>query len=190
MCSLSLLRESNLIREGAVVKEAIEAFRLQLVVPAQREVFDCWLECRQDGLLPKRQSFNPCSIPALLPSISIIDVLPDDRFKVRLAGTRLRDVFDREITGLSVAELERLSNPGYWQRACSAVVSSRMPVHGAIRSPRVTKDHLVQFWMRMPFVNEDGRISQLLGFDVCIPSLDIDFDLADCDQGSPDLMAI
>ena len=172
------------------MKEAIEAFRLQLVVPSQREIFDFWLSCREAGSLPKRKSFTPSAIPSLLPSISLIDILPDDRFRVRLAGTRLRDVFDREITGLSVAELERLSNPGYWQRACSAVVSSRMPVHGAIRSPRVTKDHLVQFWMRLPFVDDENRISQLLGFDVCMPSLDIDFEIEDCDQGLADLMAI
>lgn len=167
-----------------------EAFRAQLVVPAQCELFDYWLSCSADGEIPHRSVFTPIAIPQLLPYVSLIDVAENGRFQVRLAGTQLRDIFDREVTGLPVSELERMSCAGYWQRACSSVVETRLPMQGAIKSPRITKDHLVQFWLRMPFAANDGSIRQLLGFDICIPAADLQIDLLQCDQGEPDSLAV
>lgn len=173
-----------------IVGGDFEAFRAQLVVPAQCELFDYWLTCSIDGAIPRRQVFTPVAIPQLLPHISLIDVEPAGRFRIRLAGTLLRDIFDREITGLQVSELERISSAGYWQRACSSVVETGSPMQGAIKSPRVTKDHLVQFWLRLPFAALDGSIRQVLGFDVCIPAADLQIDLSRCDQGEPDALAV
>lgn len=167
-----------------------EAFRAQLVVPAQCDLFDYWHSCSVDGAIPRRDAFTPVAIPQLLPNISLIDVEPAGRFLIRLAGTQLREVFDREVTGLHVSELERMSSAGYWQRACSSVVETGLPMQGAIKSPRVTKDHLVQFWLRLPFAADDGSIRQLLGFDVCIPAADLQIDLSQCDQGETDCMAV
>lgn len=166
-----------------------EAFRAQLVVPAQRELFDYWVSCSADGGIPDRKVFTPVAIPQLLPYVSLIDVDDSGRFHVRLAGTQLRDIFDREVTGLAVSELERMSSAGYWQRACSSVVETRLPMQGAIKSPRITKDHLVQFWLRMPFAADDGSIRQLLGFDICIPAAELQIDLSQCDQGEPEDLA-
>ncbi|MEM7633077.1 MAG: PAS domain-containing protein [Pseudomonadota bacterium] len=166
------------------------AFRAQLVLPAQCELFDYWLSCSIDGAIPQRQRFTPVAVPHLLPNVSLIDVDRAGRFRVRLAGTQLRDVFDREITGLQVSDLERMSSAGYWQRACSSVVETGLPMQGAIKSPRITKDHLVQFWLRLPFAAGDGSIGQLLGFDACIPAADLQIDLSQCDQGEPDALAV
>jgi hypothetical protein len=168
----------------------LNEFRAQLLVPAQRALFDYWSSCSVNGQVPRRAAFSPSAIPQLLPYVSLIDVEEQDIFRIRLAGTQLRDVFDGEITGLAVGDLERISNAGYWHRACLSVVETLLPTQGAIKSPRVTKDHLVQFWLRLPFLSPDGGVKQLLGFDICIPSAELMFDLPDCDQGEPDLIAI
>jgi hypothetical protein len=168
----------------------IEGFRAQLVVPEQQQLFDYWLACCDGALYPRRQSISPVRMPLLLPYVSLIDVEPDGGFRIRLAGTSLRDVFDREITGLTVGELERMSNAGYWHRACACAVESGRPVHGAIKSPRTTKDHLVQFWMRLPLTTTGDAIDQLLGFDICIPAGEVTVDLADCDDGESSRMAV
>ena len=168
----------------------LEGFRAQLVVPQQQQLFDYWVACCKGGTLAPRQSICPADIPQLLPFISLIDHEADGGFRIRLAGTQLREVFDREITGLPVADLERMSNAGYWQRACACVLETGFPAHGAIRSPRTTKDHLVQFWMRLPLTLNGGRIDQLLGFDICIPSGEVALDLATCDEGRADLLAV
>ena len=178
------------MRTELIVVGDFNAFRAQLVLPAQCELFDYWLSCGIVGAIPHRQVFTPVAIPQLLPHVSLIDVQQSGRFRVRLAGTQLRDVFDREITGLQVSELERMSSAGYWQRACSSVVETGLPMQGAIKSPRITKDHLVQFWLRLPFAAPDGSIRQVLGFDACIPAADLQIDLSQCDQGEPDSLAV
>jgi len=188
--SSQLQGHAKVSRAGLIVIDDFEAFRAQLVVPAQRELFDYWVSCSADGEIPQRSVFTPVAVPQLLPYISLIDVEVTGRFRVRLAGTQLRDIFDREVTGLLVSELERMSSAGYWQRACSSVVETRLPMQGAIKSPRITKDHLVQFWLRMPFSANDGSIRQLLGFDICIPAADLQIDLSKCDQGEPDSLAV
>jgi len=167
-----------------------DAFRMQLLVPSQRCVFDYWLSCRQDAIAPSRSAFSPSAIPQYLPYVSLIDVEETHGFRMRLAGTQLREIFGREVTGFAVSDLERMSNARYWSRACETVVETVAPAQGAIKSPRVTKDHLVQFWLRMPFIADDGQVRQLLGFDICIPSAELKFDLPQCDQGESDLIAI
>ena len=48
------------------------AFRAQLVVPEQRQLYDYWLSRTDQGLLPTRADINPADIPRLLPFISLI----------------------------------------------------------------------------------------------------------------------
>ena len=165
-------------------------FREQLVIPQQQQLFDYWLSCCGTKSLPERRAISPAAIPQLLPYVSLIDLDRTCGFRIRLAGTQLRDVFDREVTGLAVGDLERMSNPGYWHRACACAVEAGMPVHGAIKSPRVTKDHLVQFWMRLPLTVSGGGVEQLLGFDICVPAGEVAADLADCDHGEASLLAV
>ncbi len=77
----------------------IRAFRAQLSLPAQVELFDYWMSLSKSGNLPAREDFSPADIPALLPNICLLDVRPaPEHFRVRLAGTALRDVYGREIT--------------------------------------------------------------------------------------------
>ena len=52
--------------------------------------------------MPDRADISPAHFPLrLLPQVSLIDAkLGSGKLKVRLAGTRLREIYDREITGL------------------------------------------------------------------------------------------
>jgi hypothetical protein len=76
------------------------AFRAQLVVPEQRQLYDYWVEKAQDRPMPERRDISPAHIPRLLPFISLIEVGGGDRRANPPGGTRLRDIYDREITGL------------------------------------------------------------------------------------------
>jgi hypothetical protein len=168
----------------------LAGFRAQLVVSQQQQLFDYWLACCDGQPFARRQSIRPSDIPQLLPYVSLIEADRSCGFRIRLAGTLLGEVFDREITGLPVSELERMSSAGYWHRACACVLETGLPAQGAIRSPRTTKDHLVQFWMRLPLSVSGDGIDQILGFDICIPSGEVLVDLADCDEGQADLLAV
>ncbi len=150
------------------------AFRAQLVVPEQRQLYDYWLSRGEGGDMPTRADINPADIPRLLPFISLIDV--GDRLetsKVRLAGTRLRDVFDREITGLRIEDLDLGPKRDYWMTAYRHTALDGKPTQGIVRGPRVNKEHLVQYWIRLPLGGSDGTgIRMILGLDYFLSGLE------------------
>ena len=151
------------------------AFRTQLVVPEQRQLYDYWLSRTEGGGLPARADINPAHIPRLLPFISLIDVNDAlDQSRVRLAGTRLRDVYDREITGLRIEELDLGPKRDYWMAAYRHTAVDGKPTQGIVRGPRVNKEHLVQYWIRLPLAAGNGGkgISMVLCLDYFISGLE------------------
>ena len=65
-----------------------------------RQIVEYWVAIRPPDGLPGRQHFDPLDVPGLLPNIRLLDVVGDQpRFRIRLMGTRLRDVFGAEQTG-------------------------------------------------------------------------------------------
>jgi hypothetical protein len=151
------------------------AFRAQLVVPEQRQLYDYWLGCAAGKEMPARKDINPVEFPRLLPFISLIDVEhATRRFRVRLAGTRLRDIYEREITGSYLDELEWGVLADYWQSAYCRVVDASKPAQGMVRGPRESKDHLVQFWLRLPLSDDPDQVNMILCYDAFVASADAD----------------
>ena len=150
------------------------AFRAQLVVPEQRQLYDYWIACGGTKDMPVRSDINPADIPRLLPYLSLIDVDDElDRSKVRLAGTRLRDVYDREVTGLSLGDIDFGQKRDYWMAAYRRAAIDGKPSQGIVRGPRVNKEHLVQYWIRLPLADASGkRVSMVLCLDYCLSAVD------------------
>jgi hypothetical protein len=165
-----------LIREGAALNTGSVniAFRAQLVVPEQRQLYDYWLSRSNGGSLPSRADINPSHIPRLLPFITLIDIADDlETSRIRLAGTRLRDVYDREITGLRIEDLDLGQKRDYWMAAYRHTALEGKPTQGIVRGPRVNKEHLVQYWIRLPLTRGDGPgIGMVLGLDYFISGLE------------------
>lgn len=156
------------------------AFRAQLVVPEQRQLYDYWLSCGGNRPMPGRSDINPAHIPRLLPFVSLIEVADDvERSRVRLAGTRLRDVFDREITGLTISDLDLGPKRDYWLAAYRHTVFDGKPTQGIVRGPRVNKEHLVQYWLRLPLASASGGgVNMVLGLDYFLSGPEHDEQLA------------
>lgn len=149
---------------------AFVAFRAQLVIPEQRQLFDYWLDKCSEAGPPGRRDISPVDIPRLLPHVSLIDVLSDaGGFRYRLAGSRLREIFDREVTGTLVPATAEDGKPGYWFKALERVVRSSRPVNGALRGVRQASEHLVQFWLRLPLSCHGDGVDMILAHDVCVP---------------------
>ena len=146
------------------------AFRAQLVIREQRELFDYWRACAKGISMPSRASISPASIPALLPGISILDAgSRPDEIIYRLAGTRLRDIFGREVTGKSVFDLEFGEKRNYWLAVYRRVIDERVPMQGAIKGPVADRDHVVLFWMRLPLSDDGVAVNKILCHDVTLP---------------------
>jgi hypothetical protein len=143
------------------------AFRAQLVVPEQRQLYDYWLERASGRAMPERGDIHPAHFPRLLPSISLIEIDADNgACRVRLAGSRLRDVYDREITGMSLGDLDLGDKRDYWMAAYRRTIDEGKPTQGVVRGPRVNKEHLIQYWLKLPLARKGmAGVAMLLCFD-------------------------
>ena len=153
-------------------REDFSAFRAQLVVPEHRQLFDYWLECCSGQEMPCRSDINPCKVPRLLPGISLISVAEDLMSStIRLAGTRLREIHDREITGQTMGELDWGNKRDYWMAAYRRTAEQGVPTQGVLKGPRVHKEHLVQYWLRLPLSSKRcGPAEMILGHDYFAPA--------------------
>jgi hypothetical protein len=85
--------------------------------------------------------------------------------RIRLAGTRLREIYDREITGLSIEDLDWGDKHDYWIAAYRRTIEEGKPTQGVVRGPRTHKEHLVQYWLKLPLAAENGEVCMLLCYD-------------------------
>jgi hypothetical protein len=146
------------------------AFRAQLVTQGQRTLFDYWLQSAASRRMPARSDLDPLSVPKLLPNIGLIEVtdgLGDARF--RLAGTRLHDVYGKEITGKRIDQVFSGACADYWRRIHGRVVENGLPLQGVVRGPAEGRDHVVLFWLRLPLSEDGGRVDRILCHDVAAP---------------------
>ena len=149
------------------------SFRAQLVLPEQRHFFDYWLKCANGRAMPDRSDISPCDIPRHLPLISLIEIQTDPlNFRFRLAGTQLREIYDKEVTNCNLSDFSQSQNRDYWLSAYERIAHTGRPAQGILRGPEESRDHLVQFWLRLPLaINGDGP-RLILGLDKCIPVSD------------------
>jgi hypothetical protein len=146
------------------------AFRAQLVIVEQRQLFEYWLDRAAGAAMPARRDIRPADIPHLLPNISLIEIHSEPRrLRFRLAGTRVRDIYDREVTGLFLEDIDLGDQAGYWHTAYARVADTGRPAQGIVRSLRASKDHVVHFWLRLPLATDGPDAAMILGYDVSVP---------------------
>ncbi len=151
-----------------------QAFRAQLVVPEQCQLFDYWLELAGQNALPSRADFSPQRLPRLLPGISLVDVADDiSQSRIRLAGTRLREIYEREVTGLMVSEVPPANKRDYWLAAYHRAVREALPTQGVVRGPMVNKEHVVQYWMKLPLRTTSDKVGMVLCYDHFVPASEL-----------------
>jgi hypothetical protein len=145
------------------------AFRAQLVVPEQRQLYDFWMTKAAGRDMPSRAEIRPTEIPRILPGISLIDVAPNiGHSLVRLAGTRLREIHDREITGLQIEDLDWGDKRDYWMAAYHRTIVEKRPTQGIVKGPRLHKEHVVQYWLKLPLSNDGNTVNMVLCYDYFI----------------------
>lgn len=162
------------------------AFRAQLVIPEQRQLYDYWAQRCGELAMPGRSAISPVDFPRLLPHVSLISIVTGPRrFRYRLAGTGLREIYDREVTGLFLDDIDWEGNADYWRAAHDKVADTGRPAQGVIRGLRAVKNHLVHFWLRLPLQLADSRPGLILCHDTCIPVSDLNDGLGAAFSGAP-----
>jgi hypothetical protein len=146
------------------------AFRAQLAIEGQRDLFDYWLHSAGKRLIPARADLDPLKVPRLLPYLGLIDLREGfDRGLFRLAGTRLRDIYGKEITGKRLGEVFSGTCEDYWRRIHDRVATEGLPAHGVVRGPAEGRDHVLLFWLRLPLSDDGLRVDRILCHDTTGP---------------------
>ena len=151
-----------------------KAFRAQLVVPEQRQLYDYWVAKAGSSRMPSRADIVPGEIPRMLSGISLVEVRDTaiGNSRVRLAGTRLREIYDREITGLTLDDLDWGDKRSYWLAAFERTISEGLPTQGVVKGPRLHKEHMVQYWLRLPLRYLGAGVGMVLCFDYFMSAAD------------------
>ena len=116
ICALSLAtapRRHNIEAAGADDRRVCQSQEGEIGVQreihseALRELHAYWQEIAKGDGLPSLKDVDPVEIPHLLKGIYLIDVTePTADFRVRLMGTHIVDVFDKDYTGQAVADFD------------------------------------------------------------------------------------
>lgn len=82
-------------------------FRASIADPGMTGMYDVWDRLRRQlGRLPLRQEIGPLELPSeVLPAMLILEREPSGRFRCRLAGTMIREIYKFEATGWYLDEI-------------------------------------------------------------------------------------
>lgn len=139
-------------------------------IRAHEELFAYWNSLRADVPVPPRRRIDPRGMLRLLPTVSLIDVLPGDEpdYRMRLAGTGLYNVYGREITGRRLAEIYSAAAADYWREELGRVVRDRRPGVGVHNLAWRGVSHLSIIWIRLPLSTNGGEVDMILGYDAVV----------------------
>jgi len=144
------------------------AFRAQLVIPEERHLFDYWRGKCAGRPMPARTDIRPADIPRLLPCVSLIDVLASaGRLRVRLAGTQLREIYGRDVTGSYVEDIDVSTRAAYWSTAYHRLRQG-LPAQGILPVHHPGGDFMTRFWIRLPLSDDGSSVNMILGYDAYV----------------------
>ncbi|WP_337185855.1 PAS domain-containing protein [Phenylobacterium sp.] len=137
-------------------------------IRAHEELFAYWNALRADAAAPPRRRLDPRRIKRLLPTVSLIDVLPGGDYRMRLAGTALYNVYGGEITGRRLGEIYNTVAADYWRTELGRVVRDRRPGAGIHNLAWKGASHLSLIWLRLPLASQDDEVDMILGYDAVV----------------------
>ncbi len=131
----------------------------------QQKVLEAWRK-RLCG-----RSFITCGeidIPAINRELAYISVLSceDGRFRFRLAGTGLHQVFGGEARGKAADDIEACRGGLMWGELATRALLRAIPVSGAER----LMDGSIHFWLRLPMSSDGSEVDMVLCHDRYLPA--------------------
>lgn len=154
-------------------KARVGTFARQLALPAQRQLFDYWINLCTDESWPLREELRPSEIKPLLPHLSLMEVKPlPEGVEVRLAGSALWDIYGGELTGSTLVRGCWGQHLDYWRDIYAMLAEAHVPMNGHLRNVNGS-EHAALFWLRLPLQSRDGG-PWLLGLDITVSISQLD----------------
>lgn len=137
--------------------------------PIAGEFLAAWSLLPKRDYVPDRHSFDPMTIPRILPAITILQRLADDEWRFRVVGTEIERRWGRRLTGINyieivapvVAAIMRHEFGEIVQRPCGSWSTRR--VEFASGRPAIVET------LRLPLRAKDGSVSLILSCSCELP---------------------
>ncbi len=128
-----------------------------------RELHDYWLTKHRDGRLPRRGDIDPLEVPRLLKNLALLEVVGDAAdFVFVLAGSRIEEVYDRSLKGVTLGNLREVFEETRSAGDYVAAVRSGEPQY----QQASLKEHGMEHWacrrLILPLSSDGERVDCLL----------------------------
>jgi len=134
------------------------------VRPESRLFFDAWRTWRGERLLPVRSQIDLGAIRALLPNVTMIERTAGDDYVIRLAGTGIRALAGRELTGRPYRDT---TDPAQWpmrERRANTMLSQPCGAHTVFRATAADGMAYALEIVTLPLAGEQDRARFLLSY--------------------------
>jgi hypothetical protein len=121
-----------------------------------------WRKRRGDRPMPARRDFDPAEVPSLLPHLQLIDIVAG-RFRYRLVGTELVQMFGRDYTGEFADELFHGPRSQMICEVYSAVCEARQPMFLRNRYLTTKNLDLIANRLYLPLSEDACQVNMILG---------------------------
>lgn len=126
-----------------------------------RLMFKLWQAKAVGGTLPSREDFDPRDLVSTLPTVMLVDVEHEPLdFTVRLIGTDITHMMDRDPTGMRVIELR--GGQGLFQRFEAATRRCSPYMVQDIPTPFPTEQYPTYSVLVLPLANKEGQVNMLI----------------------------
>lgn len=134
------------------------------------KLYAYWRMKRGRRSMPARRDIDPLDVRELMGNMTLIDVRQEPvEFRFRLAGTRIVDLFGKELTGRNVDEARFLGKRPPFERQCGAVLESKEPSFIIILLG-VEHRRMVYRQLLLPLSSDGESIDVMLGGAVFAPA--------------------
>ena len=137
--------------------------------PVAAEFLAAWSLLPKRDYVPDRQSFDPMTLPRILPALTILQRLADDEWRFRVIGTEIEGRWGRRLTGLNYTEIVAPVAAAIMRREFGEIVQ-RPCGSWSTRRVEFTSGKLVMVeTLRLPLRAKDGSSSLILSCSCELP---------------------
>jgi len=131
----------------------------------REKVHGAWRAILNGRTFGRRDDLDHAMMIGELAHVSIV-ARDADGFRFRIAGSGLRQAFEREAKGLLVTEIAACNGLSAWGEGLRRAIGDARPVMGRSCTP----SGMVHYWMRLPMSSDGVTIDQVLCHDRVLPA--------------------
>lgn len=129
--------------------------------PHSIKLFEYWRSLKNDSTAPMRYDVDPTQITKLLPDIFICDLNPE-RAAIKLAGSRLCTLFDRELRHVDLAMLFSPKDQATPTSICKTIANDEIPALFGLMGHAMDERLSIECLL-LPLKDKEEKISSIMG---------------------------